>query len=143
MDEKRDRGVIMVVEQPSDIVTLEQTGTYNGMYHVLMGRLAPLDGVGPGDLNIESLLVRLKEHGEVKEVVLGMNPTLEGDGTVLHLAEALEEAGIKVTRLARGMPAGSTLAGVVEGCVIGCDTSETECKLVSHRLRLALCRLMG
>ncbi|WP_145077249.1 recombination mediator RecR [Poriferisphaera corsica] len=110
-DGSREKGVVLVVEQPSDIAMLEQTGSYKGMYHVLMGRLAPLDGIEAGDLNIEPLLERVRSGG-VEEVILGMNPTLEGDGTAMYLAESLETMGVKVTRLARGMPAGSVLAGL-------------------------------
>lgn len=116
-DPKRDASVILVVEQPSDIANLEQTGAYRGMYHVLMGRLAPLEGVGPGELTIDRLLKRLTEPGAaVREVILGTNPTLEGDGTALYLAQRLREAGppggagVRVSRLARGLPTGSNLA---------------------------------
>lgn len=108
-DPRRDRATILVVEQPSDIVNLEQTGSYRGLYHVLMGRLAPLEGVGPGDLNLEGLVDRVRAGG-VREVILGMNPTLEGDGTALYLADRLREAGVGVSRLARGLPTGSNLA---------------------------------
>ncbi|QQE11889.1 recombination protein RecR [Planctomycetota bacterium] len=117
-DEARDGHVVLVVEQPSDIAMLEHTGSFEGKYHVLMGRLAPLDGIGPGDLNVQPLVDRIKRShktggdGVIKEVILGMNPTLEGDGTALYLGEVLEQMGVKVTRLARGMPAGSTLAGL-------------------------------
>jgi recombination protein RecR len=116
-DGRRDRSVILVVEQPSDVASLEQTGSYRGLYHVLMGRLAPLDGIGPGELNIAGLLSRVKGSGqaggsEVREVVLGTNPTLEGDGTALYLADHLGAMGVAVTRLARGMPTGSNLAMV-------------------------------
>ncbi|WP_432800206.1 recombination mediator RecR [Poriferisphaera sp. WC338] len=112
-DESRNRSMILVVEQPSDIVSLQQTGSYNGLYHVLMGRLAPLEGIMPGDLNIQPLLERVKNaNPPITEVVLGLNPTLEGDGTTMYLAEALESAGIKVTRLARGLPAGAALTGL-------------------------------
>lgn len=110
-DERRDASTILVVEQPSDIASMEQTGAYRGRYHVLMGRLAPLDGVGPGDLNLDRLLERVRRGG-VKEVVLGLNPTLEGDGTALYLAERLREHGVEVSRLARGIPVGSNLAVV-------------------------------
>lgn len=108
-DEKRDHQTILVVEQPSDIATIEQTGSYRGMYHVLMGRLAPFEGLGPGELNIDRLIQRVRQ-GDIHEIILGTNPTLEGDGTALYLAEKLEAAGVKVTRLARGMPAGFNLA---------------------------------
>ncbi len=109
-DEQRDAGQVLVVEQPSDVASLEQTGVYRGVYHVLMGRLAPLEGVGPGELNIDRLVARVRE-GRVREVILGTNPTLEGDGTALYLAEQLEAMGVKLTRLARGIPTGSLLAG--------------------------------
>ena len=110
-DPDRDHGVILVVEQPSDVISMEQTGAYNGSYHVLMGRIAPLDAVGPGELNIEGLLKRVAAGG-IREVVLGLNPTLEGDGTALHLADELQRLGVKVSRLARGLPAGSSVATV-------------------------------
>lgn len=110
-DEERDQGLVLVVEQPSDVASFEQTGMYAGVYHVLMGRLAPLEGVGPGELNVDGLLDRVKAGG-VREVVLGMNPTLEGDGTALYLAEQLEKMGVQVTRLARGLPTGAHLGAV-------------------------------
>lgn len=109
-DPERDHGQVLVVEQPNDVATLEQTGVYRGAYHVLMGRLAPLEGVGPGELNIDRLLKRVKA-GKVREVILGTNPTLEGDGTAMYLAEQLEKQGVTLTRLARGLPTGSPLAG--------------------------------
>ncbi len=113
-DARRDRGTLMVVEQPRDLIALEQTGMYRGVYHVLMGRISPLDGVGPGDLTTGDLLARVDEPsangGEpVREVILALNPTLEGDGTALYLAEELEKRGVKVTGLARGVPTGSQL----------------------------------
>ncbi len=107
-DPSRDHGLVLVVEQPSDVLTIEQAGTYRGSYHVLMGRLAPLDAVGPGDLNIDSLIDRI-EAGGIREVILGTNPTLEGDGTALYLSQRLTQTGVKVTRLARGMPTGQSL----------------------------------
>ncbi|MEX0886601.1 MAG: recombination mediator RecR [Phycisphaeraceae bacterium] len=108
-DTQRDRGLVLIVEQPSDVASLEQTGMYRGVYHVLMGRLAPLEGIGPGELHVEPLLERVRRGG-VREVILGMNPTLEGDGTSLYLAQQLDGMGVKVTRLARGLPTGASLA---------------------------------
>lgn len=106
----------MVVEQPKDLIALEQTGMYKGIYHVLMGRISPLDGVGPGDLTIGDLISRIQDPsrntgGEpVREVVLALNPTLEADGTALYVAQQLSSRkGIKVTRLARGIPTGTQL----------------------------------
>jgi recombination protein RecR len=116
-DPQRDGSVVLVVEQPSDVFAIEQAGSYRGRYHVLMGRLAPMEAIGPGDLNIQPLLDRVgprraEDDGAIREVILGTNPTLEGDGTALYLAEALAELGVSVTRLARGMPTGSSLQGV-------------------------------
>jgi len=109
-DPDRDQAQVLVVEQPSDVASLEQTGVYRGVYHVLMGRLAPLEGVGPGELNIDRLVDRIRK-GNIREVILGTNPTLEGDGTALYLAQQLAEVGVELTRLARGLPTGSLLAG--------------------------------
>ena len=114
-DERRDRATVLVVEQPRDLVALEQTGMYRGLYHVLMGRISPLDGVGPGHLTIDRLLQRIAKPGTnfggvpVREVVLGLNPTVEGDGTALYIAEQLRPMGVSVTRLARGVPSGAQL----------------------------------
>lgn len=114
-DDRRDRGLIMVVEQPKDLIALEQTGMYRGVYHVLMGRLSPLDGIGPGDLTVADLLRRLDDPSgnaggtPVREVVLGLNPTVEGDGTALYLTQEIRRRGVKVSRLARGLPTGSQL----------------------------------
>lgn len=114
-DDTRDRSSVMVIEQPKDLIALEQTGAYKGIYHVLMGRIAPLEGVGPGDLTIHDLLRRVDEPAlnaggvRIAEIVLALNPTLEGDGTGLYLGEALARKGVRVTRLARGVPTGSHL----------------------------------
>ncbi len=107
-DQQRDQGLIMVIEKPSDAMTLETTGMYRGVYHVLMGAIVPLDDVGPGELNINALLTRVKS-GSVHEVILATNPTLEGDGTALYLLQELAKTGVKISRLARGMPTGSQL----------------------------------
>jgi recombination protein RecR len=114
-DEGRDRTTILVVEQPKDLIALEQTGMYRGLYHVLMGRLSPLDGIGPGDLTVAELLGRIDGTGKdpgairVAEVVLGLNPNVEGDGTALYLSEQLKARPIRITRLARGLPTGGQL----------------------------------
>jgi len=114
-DPRRDRSVTLVVEQPKDLIALEQTGMHRGLYHVLMGCIAPLDGVGPEDLTIDALLERVTDPsvnpgGEaIREVILGLNPTLEGDGTALYLNERLRPLGVKVSRLARGLPSGREL----------------------------------
>jgi recombination protein RecR len=111
-DPERDHRQVLVVEEPNDVWTLEASGQYRGVYHVLMGRLAPLDGVGPGELNVEALLARVREHNgrpAIAEVIIGTNPTLEGDGTALYLAQELGKLGVRVSRLARGLPTGARL----------------------------------
>lgn len=111
----RDASTVMVVEQPKDLIALEQTGLYKGVYHVLMGRISPLEGVGAGDLTVHDLLERLDTPAlnaggvPVREVVLALNPTLEGDGTALYLADQIARRAVKLTRLARGLPTGSQL----------------------------------
>ncbi len=111
----RDASTVLVVEQPKDLISLEQTGMYRGVYHVLTGRLDPLGGVEPGDLTSEQLLDRVGDPARncrgvaVREVIFGLNPDLEGDSTALYLAEQLNRHGVKVTRLARGLPTGSQL----------------------------------
>lgn len=107
-DPQRDRSTICVVEQPRDLMSLEQTGIYRGCYHVLLGRIAPLEGVGPRDLTIDALVRRVGQ-GEVKEVIMATNPTTEGDGTALYISNALAELPVKITRLARGITSGSVL----------------------------------
>jgi recombination protein RecR len=107
-DPRRDPTTVCVVEQPRDVTALERSGTYKGLYHVLHGRLAPLDNVGPEDLTVEQLLRRV-QAGTVREVIMATNPTLEGDGTALYLSSLLATGDVRVTRLARGLPSGSVL----------------------------------
>lgn len=107
-DARRDRSQIIVVEQPKDLLLLESTGLVHGVYHVLMGHIAPLDGIEPGDLTIDALVRRVKK-GEVEEVVIATNPTMEGEGTALHIKSLLANLKVKVTRLARGLPSGSQI----------------------------------
>jgi recombination protein RecR len=107
-DPRRDSALLCVVEQPRDLMAIEQAGTYHGLYHVLLGRIAPLDGVGPEQLTIEGLVDRVRE-GEFSEIIMATNPTLEGDGTALYLSNALAEFGVPITRLARGITTGSVL----------------------------------
>jgi len=107
-DPRRERETICVVEQPKDLLALETTGAYRGVYHVLMGHVAPLEGVEPEDLTIDALVRRVKAGG-VGEVILATNPDVNGDATALHVARALEGSGVKVTRLARGLPAGGQI----------------------------------
>ncbi|MDH7599317.1 MAG: recombination mediator RecR [Sedimentisphaerales bacterium] len=107
-DPRRDHNTICVVEQPKDLVALEKTGLCNWVYHVLGGHICPLDGIGPADLTIDRLIERVRS-GQVREVVMATNPTLDGDGTALHIASLLRGLPVRITRLARGLPAGSTI----------------------------------
>jgi recombination protein RecR len=106
--EGRDRSQICVVEQPQDILALEHVKAYNGLYHVLHGAISPTEGIGAGDVRIEELMNRLQD-GQVKEVILATNPNLEGEQTAMYLSRLLTEHGVRVTRLARGLPFGSEL----------------------------------
>jgi len=108
-DTSRDQGLVCVVEQPKDLLALEAAGLYRGVYHVLLGRISPLEGINPDDLTIEGLVKRL-ESGIVREVIMGTNPTMEGDGTALHLQNIIARfPNVTVTRLARGLPTGSSI----------------------------------
>jgi recombination protein RecR len=107
-DPRRDGSVICVVEQPRDLAALEKAGSYRGLYHVLMGRLAPLENIGPERLTVDALLRRVRQGG-VREVIMATNPTTEGDGTALYISTLLADTGVHLTRLARGLPSGSVL----------------------------------
>jgi len=121
-DYQRDHTQICIVEEPLDILPIERSGKYNGFFHVLHGVISPMNGIGPEELKIRELLDRLK-NGRVKEIILGINPNLEGDATCMYLNSLISPLGIKVTRLARGLPAGGdleyvddlTLARALEG----------------------------
>lgn len=107
-DPRRDGSVVCVVETPQNVELFERTGSFRGLYHVLGGRLAPLDGFGPERLTLEPLKERVR-HGGVREVILATSPTLEGDGTALFVANVLEGYGVAITKLARGLPSGASL----------------------------------
>jgi len=107
-DNRRDQTRVLVVEQPRDLMALEATANYRGLYHVLLGRIAPLEGIGPEQLTIEDLTARIKE-GTIEEIIMGTNPTLEGDGTALYISNVLGNLPVKITRLARGITSGSVL----------------------------------
>ena len=107
-NDTRDRSIICVVEEPQNIASIEKSRDFKGMYHVLMGVLSPLQGVGPDDLRIKSLLTRLTD-GTVAEVILATNPTVDGEATAIYLARLLKPLGVKVTRIAMGVPVGSDL----------------------------------
>ena len=104
----RRHDVVVVVEEPFDVVAVERTSLYQGLYHVLGGVISPLDGVGPGQLQIAALAERVK-GGEIKEVILATNPSTEGEATALYIRQQLEPTGVKLTRLARGLPVGGDL----------------------------------
>lgn len=107
-DPRRDQGLLCIVEQPRDLMALEQAGSYSGLYHVLLGRIAPLEGVGPEQLTIDPLVDRVRQ-GSFREIIMGTNPTLEGDGTALYLSNVLADYSGQLTRLARGITVGSVL----------------------------------
>jgi len=121
-DGHRDKRILCVVEEPKDLLSVEMTHQYNGLYHVLMGAISPIDGIGPENLRIDSLLKRVREGG-FREVILATNPTVEGDTTAVYIAGLLKEIGVPVTRLALGLPVGGdleyadrmTLARALEG----------------------------
>ena len=125
--DKRNSSSICVVEEPQDVYAIEKTNEYKGRYHVLHGRISPLDGVGPNDIRIKELLYRLEddEKSNITEIMLALNPTVEGETTILYLSKIIKPLGIKVTRIARGIPIGSdieltdqvTLAKAIEGRV--------------------------
>lgn len=104
---KRERETLCVVEEPSDVIALEKTNEFRGLYHVLGGALSPLDGIGPDDLKIRELLQRFP--GDINEVILALNPTVEGEATTIYLTKLVKPLGVKVTRLARGIPVGGNL----------------------------------
>lgn len=107
-DESRDRHVICVVEEPNNVPGIEKTREFRGLYHVLMGAISPLQGIGPDELKVKELLARLAT-GEVQEVILATNPNVEGEATALYLARLLKPLGVRVTRIAMGVPVGSDL----------------------------------
>ncbi len=113
---KRERTMICVVEEPGDVLALEKTNEFKGLYHVLGGTLSPLDGVGPEDLKIKELLPRVT--GEVEEVILALNPTIEGEATTIYITRLLKPFGVKISRIARGLPVGSDLEYADEATLV-------------------------
>jgi recombination protein RecR len=108
LDERRDHHLVCVVEEPRDIVAVERTGEFRGRYHVLQGAISPIEGVGPEQLRIKELLARISDE-EITEVILATNPNIEGEATAMYLARLLKPAGLKVTRIASGLPVGGDL----------------------------------
>ena len=107
-NESRNRAVICVVEEPRDVVAIERTGEYKGLYHVLQGTISPMDGIGPDQLKVKELITRLKEDG-VTEIIAATNTDIEGEATAMYLARLIKPLGIKVTRIAHGLPVGGDL----------------------------------
>jgi recombination protein RecR len=107
-DPRRQQDLLCVVEQPRDLIALEQTGLYRGLYHVLLGRIAPLEGIGPDQLTIDALVQRVRA-GSFHELIMATNPTVEGDGTSLYISNLLADSPLRITRLARGITTGSVL----------------------------------
>ena len=107
-DESRDRSVICVVESPKDVVAMEKIREYRGYYHVLHGAISPMDGIGPEDINLKSLIIRLQDE-KVKELIIATNPNIEGEATAMYIARLIKPSGIKVTRIAHGIPVGGDL----------------------------------
>jgi recombination protein RecR len=115
-DERRDRSIICVVEEPSNILVLEKSGTFRGRYHALLGALSPLDGIGPEELKIDGLMQRLREGG-VSEVIIATNPTVKGETTAMYLAKLIKPLGISVSRIAYGLPVGGDIEYADENTV--------------------------
>ncbi|MEY2909883.1 MAG: recombination protein RecR [Pseudomonadota bacterium] len=107
-DGKRDHGLLCIVETPGDVMALEQSGSFRGIYHVLMGHLSPIDGIGPEEIGLDALQQRFRDE-PITEVILATNPTVEGEATAWYIAERAREAGIRVTRIAHGVPLGGEL----------------------------------
>lgn len=108
-DPARDQSVICVVESPRDVSAMERIKEFQGLYHVLHGAISPMDGIGPEDINLKQLIVRLQQNDEVKEVILATNPNIEGEATAMYTARLIKPSGIKVTRIAHGVPVGGDL----------------------------------
>ncbi|ANU15743.1 recombination mediator RecR [Planococcus sp. CP5-4] len=107
-DTSRDRSMICVVQDPKDVIAMEKMRDYTGLYHVLQGAISPMDGIGPEDINVPSLLTRLQDE-EVKELILATNPTIEGEATAMYISRLVRPSGIRTTRIAHGLPVGGDL----------------------------------
>ena len=108
-DAERDRTVICVVETPQDVMAMERIKEYNGMYHVLHGAISPVEGIGPADINLKSLITRLQGDDSVQEIIIATNPNIEGEATAMYINRLIKPSGIKVTRIAHGIPVGGDL----------------------------------
>lgn len=105
----RDTSLVCVVEDTPDVLAIRNTGQYNGLFHVLGGRISPMDGIGPEELQIQSLITRVKTHPEIKEIILALSSTMEGDTTSFYITKMLKDTGVKMTTIARGIPVGGEL----------------------------------
>ena len=108
-DESRDRTKVCVVETPQDVIAMERIREFKGLYHVLHSAISPVEGIGPNDINLKSLITRLQQHDEIDEIIVATNPNIEGEATAMYIARLLKPSGIKVTRIAHGIPVGGDL----------------------------------
>lgn len=108
-DASRDNSVICIVETPQDVMAMERVREFKGLYHVLHGAISPVEGIGPNDINLKSLIVRLQGNDDVKELILATNPNIEGEATAMYISRLLKDTGIKITRIAHGIPVGGDL----------------------------------
>jgi len=125
-DPGRDKSAICVVESPQDVIAMERIREYHGLYHVLHGAISPVEGIGPGDINLKSLILRLQQHDEVKEVIVATNPNIEGEATAMYISRLLKPAGIKITRIAHGIPVGGDLEYADEVTLLKAMEGRTE-----------------
>lgn len=125
-DPRRDKSAICVVESPQDVIAMERIREYHGLYHVLHGAISPVEGIGPGDINLKSLILRLQQHDEVKEVIVATNPNIEGEATAMYISRLLKPAGIKITRIAHGIPVGGDLEYADEVTLLKAMEGRTE-----------------
>ena len=109
IDESLDRTKVCVVETPQDVIAMERIREFKGLYHVLHGAISPVEGIGPNDINLKSLITRLQQHDEIDEIIVATNPNIEGEATAMYIARLLKPSGIKVTRIAHGIPVGGDL----------------------------------
>lgn len=108
-DRERDNSVICIVETPQDVMAMERIREFNGLYHVLHGAISPVEGIGPNDINLKSLITRLQGNDDIKEIIIATNPNIEGEATAMYISRLIKPSGIKVTRIAHGIPVGGDL----------------------------------
>lgn len=125
-DKERNRNVICVVESPRDVMAMERIREYKGLYHVLNGVISPMEGIGPEDINLKSLINRLRENPGISEVILATNPNIEGEATAMYISRLLHSSGIRVTRIAHGLPVGGDLEYADEVTLIKAMEGRTE-----------------